>query len=459
MKYIFLFLLFIASHSTIKSQTAAQLKEYKKLAKDIISRALTEEKGYKLLTELSKIGSRLSGSRGSYESINWAEERMLDLGMDTVWLQECRVPHWVRGEVESLSIIADSNNNRPLAIAALGGSIGTSADGITANVIEVTSFEDLEAHKELVKNKIVFYNFPFDITQVNTFKGYSTAVKYRVYGASRAAKFGALAAIVRSVGTNTDNVPHTGTMRYDENLPKIPTAAIGNLDADYLSSAIAANDSLKLNLKLSCKNLPDTLGYNVIGELKGSELPNEIVLIGGHFDSWDKGIGMHDDGGPCIQTMEAIYLLKQLGIRPKRTIRCVLFANEENGGRGSKKYAEEAVKDSSIYHLAALESDRGVFTPRGFSVTADSAVIETMRNWLPILNECLIDWIRPGGSGADVSKIKNAKALIGFVPDSQRYMDLHHSEKDVLDAVHPREMELGSAAIAILALLISDFGL
>ncbi len=453
------FTLLLILFSTINSQTIDELKPYHSIADSIIKKALTERKGYKLLSELKGFGPRLSGSEGNYKSIEWAVQRMKDLGMDTVWLQECSVPHWVRGDVEELKIIADGDLNRTFTIAALGGSIGTPAEGIRANVIEVGSFEELDSLKEKVKDKIVFYNHYFDQSEVHTFRAYGKAVKYRVFGASRAAKYGAKAVIIRSVGSAKDNIPHTGVMHYDTNYAKIPAVALPHLDADYLSNTIKMNEDLLLELKLSCKNLPDTLGYNVIGEIRGSEFPNQIIVVGGHFDSWDKGIGMHDDGGPCIQTMEALYLIKEMGIKPKRTLRCVLFANEENGGRGGKAYAKYAEMDSANIHLAALESDRGVFTPRGFSVTADSATIANMQAWLPILNKSLIDWIRPGGSGADVGKIKNVKAKIGYVPDSQRYMDLHHSDNDVFEAVHPREMELGSAAIAILTLLISEFGI
>lgn len=459
-KFILSFLIILIP-SIMFSQTENQsdLETYRSIAKNIVKSALSERKGYFLLQELSNIGHRLNGSPNYYESIEWAEETMYDLKMDSVWLQECKIPHWVRGNIEKMEMIADEDINRTFTIAAVGGSVGTNEEGITAEVIEVTSFDDLDKKKETIKNKIVFYNTPFDISEVNTFKAYGKAVQYRVHGASRAAKYGAAAAIVRSAGSKRDNVPHTGSLHYDENFPKIPAVTISDPEADYLSSTLLMKGSLSLKLTLGCKILPDTIGYNVIGEIRGSEFPNEIVLVGGHFDSWDKGIGMHDDGGPCVQTMEALYLIKEAGIKPKRTIRCVLFTNEENGRSGAVKYAEEADKDSLGFHLAAIESDRGVFTPRGFSVSADSSVIDKMQEWLPILSECLIDWIRPGGSGADVSLIKNTKAKLGYVPDTQRYMDLHHSANDVFEAVHPREMELGSAAIAIMALLISDFGL
>lgn len=459
-KWIFLLIVSVTTFNSRAQEINADLLEkYKSIAKQITRTALEERKGYLMLRELATFGSRLNGSEGYYNAVNWVKETLSGFDLDTVWLQECSIPHWVRGNTEELTIITNNDLKRNMDIAALGGSVGTENKTITAEVIEIKSFDELEQKNTMVKNKIVFYNAPFDNGELNTFRAYSKAVKYRVFGVSRAAKYGARAVLVRSVGAGNDNVPHTGTLRYDESSAKIPAVAISTKSSDYLSNLLQLNDNVKLELNLSCKNLPDTTGYNVIAEIRGSEFPNEIIVIGGHFDSWDKGIGMHDDGAPSLQTVEALYLFKRLGIKPKRTIRCVLFANEESGGSGAKKYSEFAESDSANYHLAAIESDRGAFTPRGFSVTADSAIIDKMQNWLPVLNECLIDWIRPGGSGADVGRIKGTKALLGYVPDTQRYMDLHHSSNDVFEAVHPREMELGSAAIAVMALLLSDFGL
>lgn len=453
------FLLLVLFCGSVYSQTSADIKKYKNTANSIVRKALVEEKGYMLLGELSHFGSRLSGSPNYYEAVEWAKDRMNDLGLANVRLQKIMGPHWVRGGDEILEVAAENDVNRTFSIAALGKSVGTADTSIIAGIIEVTGFDDLELKKDYVKNKIVFYNTPYDRGEINTFRAYGKAVQYRVFGASRAAKYGAKAVIIRSVDSKIDNVPHTGVMLYDKDFPKIPAAAIANRDAEYLSSTLSVNPRLKLRLKLSCKNLPDTSAYNIIGEIKGTEFPDEIIVIGGHFDSWDKGFGMHDDGAPCIQTMEAIYLLKTLGIQPKRTIRCVLFADEEISGRGAIKYAELAAADSTVKHIAAIESDRGAFTPRGFSVKTDSVSLGKMLLWLPVLNEASIDWIRPGGSGADVAKIKGTKALLGYVPDGQRYFDLHHSDNDIFETVHPREMELGSAAIAIMALLLSDFGL
>ncbi|RMI14647.1 MAG: M20/M25/M40 family metallo-hydrolase [Calditrichaeota bacterium] len=432
---------------------------YENIAEEIITAALTEQKGYKILGELCQIGPRLSGSENSMKAIRWAEAKMKELGFDRVILQPVMVPHWVRGDVELAEIVEPAAlKGRQLAVTALGGSVGTPEGGLTAGVLEVFTFEELARKSAQARGKIVFFNRPFPQHLVNTFAGYGATVGQRVHGPSEAAGHGAVAALVRSVGTAYDNSPHTGSLRYREDAPRIPAAAVGVIDADFLSQALKQYPGLKVRLKLSCQNLPDVQSYNVIGDLIGSTYPDEYVLVSGHFDSWDKGDGAHDDGGGCIQALEVLDLLKRLGIQPKRTIRCVFFINEENGLRGARAYARMA--DSlGLKHVAAIESDRGSFSPRGFSVSADSTVIAAMQRWLPILRKAGIEWIRPGGSGADVSQIKGAIARIGFVPDGQRYFDYHHSDNDVYEAVHPREFELGAAAQAILAYLISEEGL
>ncbi len=450
-------LLFFISSSLIYPQANEHfISNYSKISETIVRKSLTENIGYAWLKELCEIGPRLSGSEESLEAINWAKEKMIRRSFDKVWLQPVMVPKWVRGKIESAQI-SESNKylGRKLNITALGGSDGTSNDGITSQIIEVRSFEELKEKRELVKGKIVFFNRPFDQGLVNTFEGYGKAVDQRTRGAIEAAKYGAIASIVRSVTSKNDNVPHTGVMLYDTLYQRIPGCSIGINDADFLSIAIKDEPALEVTIKLDCANLPEVQSYNVIGEITGSEKPNEIIVVGGHFDSWDKGCGAHDDGAPSIQTMEVLDLLRRLDIKPRRTIRCVLFINEENGSRGGIEYGKYA-KNPEETHIAAIESDRGAFTPRGFSVTADSSVIKKMQDWLPILNLTHIDWIKPGGSGVDVSYIKNAKALIGFVPDDQRYMDVHHSDNDTFETVNPREMQLGTAAITIMALLLSD---
>jgi hypothetical protein len=437
-----------------------ELIKYTNVAEQFVSSALSERKGYEMLRNLCRIGPRLSGSRNSFIAINWAKNKMKELGFDSVWLQPVTVPHWVRGNVEE-AILLDSNDKpiRRLNILAMGGSIGTPSNGITANVIEVRSFEELNKRRDEVDGKIVFFSRPIDQSVFYTFTGYSNAADQRVYGAMEAAKYGGVGTIVRSLTTKYDNVPHTGSMSYVDSLPKVPAASIGYLDADFLSEAIKGNPNIKIKLTLDCRTQPNVQSYNVVGEIKGKEYPDEIILVGGHIDSWDVGDGAHDDGAGCVQSIEALDLFKRLNINPKRTLRTVLFINEETGLTGAKVYAA-FVDSSKQTHIAAIESDRGAFTPLGFSVDTDSTeLIEMLNSWLPILKKAGIGWIRKGGSGADISQIKNIQLPMGYVPDGQRYFDLHHSPNDVFEEVHPREFELGSAAIAIMVYLISEEGL
>lgn len=429
------------------------------LSKKIVRTALVDRKGYKWLEELCKIGPRLPGSENSMVAIQWAKKKMEESGFDSVWLQPVMVPFWVRGNFEEAIIIKSKKyKSRKLSITALGGSVGTDKEGITGEIIIVNDFEELKSKSNFVKGKIVLFNRPLDYGEVEPFTGYGMAVNQRVFGAIEAAKYGAIGVIVRSITTKHDNVPHTGVMYYLDTLPKIPAISIGYLDADFLTEAVNQEPDLQINIKLSCKKLPDVLSYNVIGEIRGYKYPDEIIVVGGHFDSWDKGCGAHDDGAGCIQSMEVLDLLKRLNIKTKRTIRCVLFMDEEQNQTGANEYGRFA-SSSNQKHISAIEADRGAFTPRGFYADTDSTTLNYLQSFLPYLNLAKIDWIRKGGSGVNVSRIKNTKALFGYVSDSQRYMDVHHSDKDTYETVHPREFQLGSAALTILCLLISELGL
>lgn len=453
------FLLILISSLLFPQSSTSNLNYYNLVADKITKKVLTEKTGYKLLQELCEIGPRLSGSENSLRAISWAEEKLKNFGIDKIWLQPVMVPHWERGNIQTAQIITDKSINvKSLNILALGGSISTPENGVTAKVIEVKNFTELKERQNEVKGKIVFFSRPVDEGLLDTFAGYGSAVDQRVYGAIEAAKYGAVAVLIRSVTTKHDNVPHTGVMIYDDSLPQIPAAAIGYLDADYLHNALIDEPNLSISLKLNCKTLPDAQSYNVIAEITGTELPDEIIVVGGHFDSWDQGCGAHDDGAGCVQSMEVLNLFKELNIKPKRTIRCVLFINEENGSRGGKEYGKFAGTNNEN-HLAAIESDRGGFTPIGFDVDSDSSVLNKIKNWSSILEKSGINWIRKGGSGVDIQYIKNTKAKIGYVPDAQRYMDVHHSANDTFESVHPRELELGTASIAIMAYLISEEGL
>ena len=371
------------------------------------------------------------------------------------------VPHWVRGDKEQARIISKRRDFvPPLNVIALGNSVGTGPEGVTAPVMEVKSFEELESRKEEIKGKIVFYNYPFNPRFVKTFNAYGDAVKYRGQGPSRASKYGAVAVIVRSMTHGTDNHPHTGATNYNDSFPKIAAVAIGLKDAERLSKRIASDPGMKVFLRTTCKMLPDTIGHNVIGELRGSEFPDEYITVGGHLDSWDNCEGAHDDGSGCVQSIELLRAYKRLGIRPKRTIRVVLFANEENGTRGGKKYAELA-KANGEKHLFALESDAGGFTPRGFMFEMDDAKRNKVKTWAPLLLPYGVYDFDEVGGGVDVGPLHRelGTPVSELSPDSQRYFDIHHAASDVFEAVNKRELEMGAVAMSALIYLIDKYGL
>lgn len=424
--------------------------------------ALLRGKSHSLLGELcTKAPHRLSGSENAQRAVEWAQNTMQNLGFDTVFLQPCMVPHWVRGEAEEAKIISKKTGKKKVNICALGGSIGTGKKGIKAQVVEVKSLKELEElGKEKVEGKIVFYSRPMDAAHIYTFHAYGGCVDQRVWGAVEAARFGAAGVIVRSMNLSTDEFPHTGSMAYEDSVTKIPAAAISTLHADQLSFMLQNEPELEFYFKMNCETLPDVLSYNVIGEIKGSEFPDEYVIAGGHLDAWDNGEGAHDDGAGCVQSIEALRLFKVMGLRPKRTLRAVMFMNEENGLRGAKAYA--AIADSlNEKHIAGIESDRGGFAPRGFHLDGDSLQIEKIRSFKELLLPYGLYDFEKGGSGADIGQLKKGQErilLAGYVPDSQRYFDFHHANTDVFKSVNKRELELGSASIAALMYLITQYG-
>lgn len=346
-------------------------------------------------------------------------------------------------------------------IVALGGSVATPSLGIKAEVVEVRSFEELEElGREKIEGKIVFFNRPMDPTHIQTFIAYSEAGNQRWAGAMESVKYGAVGVIVRSLGLRLDDYPHTGAMSYGE-LPekdRIPAASISTNGAEYLSSMLKLNPKLKFYFKQNCKIWDDVQSYNVIGEITGSEFPDEYMVVGGHHDSWDIADGAHDDGAGVVQSMEVLRLFKKIGYRPKHTIRVVLFANEENGLRGGRKYAEEAKRKKEI-HRFALESDAGGFTPRGFSIDTDDKNLKQIQQWSKLFEPYLIHLFVPGYAGADINPLKgNINVLAGLLPDSQRYFDIHHATSDTFDQVNKRELELGAAAMASLVYLMDMHG-
>ena len=427
----------------------------------IADEVLIRGKAYENLRDLTKkVGPRLTASPGFYKAEAWGQKALQEAGADKVYLQECMVPHWVRGgKDEAKYFVGNDNKGKTLDVLALGNSLGTGPKGVTASVILINSFEELEQRKDEVKGKIVFYNYKFNPRFIHTFQSYSDAVRFRGQGASRASRYGAIAVLVRSMTHATDNNPHTGAMNYNDSFPKIPALAVGIQDADKLASAIQGGN-VKLFLKSNAKMLPDTVGRNVIGELTGTEFPNQFITVGGHLDSWDPAEGAHDDGAGCVHSIEVLRALKSIGYRPKRTIRVVLFANEENGGRGGTKYAEEA-KNKNEQHILALESDEGGFTPRSFGFTMSKEKLDKVRTWLPLFAPYLVWQFNEGGGGADIGPLARTLGtpVAGFQPDSQRYFDIHHSRSDVFENVNKRELELGALNMAALIYLVDKYGL
>jgi carboxypeptidase Q len=412
-----------------------------------------------LYTLTKTIGGRLSGSPQTYTAEKWGREALLLAGADTVYFQKAMIPHWVRGGKDQAAMIS-GNNRQNIAVIALGNSVSTKAGGITAPMILIHDFDELERRKSEIKGKIVFYNHPFNSDFVWVFKAYGEAVPYRVFGASRAAKYGAVGVLVRSMTSSTDNIPHTGAMIYNDSFPKIPSLAVGLQDADKLVAAAATQKDLSLFISTNAHALPDTVGYNVIGEWKGSAYPDEYITVGGHLDSWDPAEGASDDGAGCVHSIEVLRSLKAAGYKPKHTLRVVLFADEENGGRGAKAYSSEAMAKKEK-HIFALESDAGGFTPREFSFKGTDAQMAWVQPWLPLFAPYGVTSFSANGAGADVEPLKESTgALVSeLIPDSQRYFDYHHAASDVFEKVNKRELELGAINMAALIYLIDQHGL
>jgi carboxypeptidase Q len=424
----------------------------------IFDEALLRGESYENLRYLTaNIGPRLSGSPQAQQAVDWGKATMEKAGFDRVYLQEVMVPHWVRGGREKGEIVGNKGKEIKVAVCALGGSIGTGGK-LKAGVVEVHSFEELEKlPDDAVKGKFVFFNRPFDDALIEPGAAYGGAVEQRALGAAEAAKRGAVGALVRSMTSAHDDFPHTGTMRP----ASIPGAALSTNAADRLSLLLKASPELQFELEMECTTLPDEKSYNVVGEIKGSKFPQEIITVGGHLDSWDLAQGAHDDGTGCVQSIEALRLLRAAGFKPERTLRAVLFMNEENGTRGGNEYARLAAENKET-HVAAIESDGGGFTPRGFNLEADAATLAKVAKWAPLLKPYEVDEITAGHGGTDIGPLKEAvhpKALIGYKCDSQRYFDIHHTAADTFDKVNRRELELGGASMASLIYLLSKYGL
>ena len=448
--------LFFSSHIFGQNEDAIFIKK-------IHNESLSNGMSYPWLKELCvKHGGRIAGSPSYIGAANFTKKALAGIPGVKSSLQECEANYWKRGSKEKVWIVGNNRNNIHIKALSLGNSVATPPAGLTAEVIEVKSLDEVEAlGKEKINGKIVFYNRAMDPTQIRTFNGYGGAVDQRAYGPSKAAEYGAVAALVRSMTTSSDDFPHTGVTVYRDSTRQIPGVAISTNDADMLSKKLKEGP-VKIFIKTDCKSIGLKPAPTVIGEIKGSEFPEEILLIGGHLDSWDVGQGAHDDGSGCIQAMEVLRIFTALGYKPKRTIRAVLFSNEENGLAGGKTYAKIS-NEKKEFHLAALESDSGGFSPRGFSFESDTSMFKTyyknVSQWLPLLESYGLIF-EMGGSGADISPLKSQKGLlIGLRPDSQRYFDFHHTANDRIENVNKRELELGAAAMASLIYLIDKNGI
>ncbi len=432
--------------------------------KAIYRKSLSEQKAYKWLTTLTKdIGHRVTGSEEAARAVVWGKQVLDTCGLDKVWLQEVMVPHWVRGDNENLIMFSKEIGAVALSALALGNSPGTGNDGIRGQVVEVKSLEQLKAMRdEEVTGKIIFFNRPMDNGVINTFSAYGGAGDQRGTGPVVAAEKGAIGAVVRSLCPRLDDSPHTGATHLSDVVKNIPSVAVSTNDAEKLSKALSLGPT-EVFIRTTCEMLDSVKSYNVIGEIRGSVSPDTVILIGGHLDSWDVGEGAHDDGAGVVHSMEALYRLAQSGYKPRHTIRCVLFMNEENGLRGGKEYAAEAIRKNE-FHLVAIESDGGGTSPQAFgcSAGADTLVnqrIAYMKPYFKPLEQYYIK-LEAGGGGADISALKPvAGLLIGLRPESSRYFDYHHSDNDVLENVHPRELESGAAAITSFIYLVDQYGI
>jgi len=441
--------------------TQAQVNQDSIIIKKMSDEIMTNGKAYDLLRQLTKqIGGRLAGSPQQQNAAVWGKRNMESFAADKVYLQPCKTPNWQRGGKDFASVVSVNGKamNQPLAALALGNSLGSNGL-VEAELLAVADFDELEKRKAEVKGKIVYIHSVFDPTIIQTFIAYGKAGVFRATAASRAAKYGAIGVMIHSLSTAPNNAPHTGGMKYDENYPKIPAVALGPNDAKELY-AKAKKVTIRVQMQTYGYFLPDADENNVVAEIKGATFPNEIITIGGHLDSWDVNEGAHDDGAGIVQTMEILRMMKAINYIPKRTIRFVLFANEENGGRGGAKYAELA-KLNNEKHVFALESDEGGFTPRSIGITCSPEQFNKLQAWTPLLKPYGTE-IAAGGGGADVNPLKTIDAnviLAGLVPDSQRYFDLHHAKTDVFENVNKRELLLGAVNMAAIVYLVDQYGI
>ncbi|MEI7500510.1 MAG: M20/M25/M40 family metallo-hydrolase [Bacteroidota bacterium] len=426
----------------------------------IYTEALSNPVAYHNLQYLcNSIGGRPCGSDQASQALQWARRLLEKMNPDTVYLQQVGVEHWERGEKEIAQVVSVKTGKHNLSVCALGSSIGTGKAGIKAEVVEARNFDELKLMgRKIIEGKIVFFNRAADPSPIYTFEAYGGAVDQRARGAMQAARFGAVAVIVRSATLAHDDFPHTGIQHYADSIKPIPAVSVSPDGADSLSKWLKSDPGITLFIRTTCVQNPATASNNIIAEIKGSENPDEIIAFGGHIDSWDIGQGAHDDGAGVVQTIEILRLFKTLGIKPKHTIRLVVFMDEEYAQRGGKVYGDEAKRLTSLgleKHIAAIEADRGGFTPSGFSIDANDIQVKKIQDWKYLLQPYGLWSIAKGGSGVDIRDLKPLGIpLIALVTDSQRYFDYQHAASDTFDKVNMRELQLGSAAMTALVWLI-----
>ncbi len=425
----------------------------------LFTEALTNGEAHEDLRSLCKdVGARISGSAAAQMAVVWGEEKMKSYGFDKVYLQKIKVPHWERGTKEGAWCILSNKEIKQLKVLALGGSIATNGQ-LKGKVIEFKTLDALKKAKRAdVEGKIVFLNQPMNQEFITTFRAYGACYPIRGNGAVEASKLGAKAVVIRSLAIPVDDHPHTGSMYYSEDVKKIPAAALSTEHCEWLSKKLQDDPNAELMLEMNCQVFPDEVSYNVIGEMTGSENPDKFITFGGHLDSWDVGEGAHDDGAGIIHCLEALRLLKASGYQPKNTLRLVFFMNEENGNMGGKTYATWA-KEQGDDVIAAVESDRGGFSPRGFDVDGSKEHLEWLRGYTDLFEPYGLHKFEPGFGGVDIGPLKkeyDGIPLFGFAVDSQRYFDFHHAESDVFENINKRELELGCASVAALLYLIDQ---
>ncbi len=431
---------------TPKHAAPAWLDPYRDAASRLTGEALSSDFAWQRLALLGDTyGNRLSGSPNLEAAIKWAVEEMKKDGLENVHTEPVKVPHWVRGR-ESLEIAGAIA--QPLVILGLGNSVGTPTSGVEAELLIVRSFEELDAAADRVRGKIVLFNVPFT--------NYGDTVRFRATGPSRAGALGAAAVLVRAVGPAGLRTPHTGSLSYSDGQPQIPAAALTTEDTARLQRMVDRGTTVRLKLLMEAHFLPDADSFNVVGELRGRELPDEIVAIGGHFDSWDIGTGSTDDGGGCVVTWEALRMMKKLNLRPRRTLRVVLWTNEENGTRGGLAYRDQHMTELPS-HVAMIESDGGVFAPTGFGFSGSDAARAKVRDIATLLAGIHADGISGSGGGADIGPSVQQAGIPAFeLENNGNYFLIHHTPADTIDKIDPLEMSRSAAAIAVMAYVIAE---